>query len=101
MAFFLRYGPFQEAMLGLHERVEADRRGRVGPDVEAVLIEGGAQELDLRTGGHHLGLPDAAEQPRADQSGEQAEDDHDHDHLDEGEAAAGLSRPSRGDGRGS
>ena len=41
------------------------RRRRIAPDVEAVLVEGGAEQLDLRPGGRLLGLADAAEETRA------------------------------------
>src|SRR5215471_8230680 len=77
-----------------NERVETDRPRRVAPDVQAVLIQSGSEQLDLRAGGHGLRLADAAEEPRADQPGQEAQDDDDDDHLDEGEPAA-VSPDSR------
>src|SRR5262249_38831165 len=71
-----------------HEGVQPDRSRRGGPHHEAVLVERGPEQLDLGAGGHRLRLPDPAERPRAEEAGEQPEDDHDDDHLDEGEPAA-------------
>src|SRR5262245_22200697 len=63
-------------------------RSRVGAHVEAVLIEGCAEQLDLRAGGYLLRLADASEELGCDEAGQKTEDDHDDDHLDQREPAA-------------
>src|SRR5260370_22733839 len=71
----------------LHQRRQAGRRRRVGADVEPVLVERGHEQLDLRPGCGHLALAHAAEEARADEAGDEPEDDDDHQQLDQGEAA--------------
>src|SRR5262249_58706885 len=75
--------------------VQTQGRGRVGADVQTVLVQGGAEELDLSPRRGLLGLTHAAEEPRAHQPREQPQhDDHD-EQLDEGEAAlAPVGAPS-------
>src|SRR5438874_8002265 len=70
-----------------HERLETGGGGGIGADVEAVLVEGRAEELDLGARRRLLGLAHATEEPRPHEAGEQPEDDDDHEQLDQGEAA--------------
>src|SRR6266540_2599612 len=66
---------------------QANGGRRVGTHVQPILVQPCAQQLDLSPGRRLLGLPHAAEEPRTHQPHEQAQDDRDHDHLDEREPA--------------
>jgi hypothetical protein len=76
--------------------------GRVPTDVQLELIEGGSQELDLDAGRGLAGLADPSEEARADEAGEDAEDDDHDQELDQREpglAASGRTECRRA-GRG-
>jgi hypothetical protein len=59
-------------------------------------IERGAEQLDLHPGSSLARLTDAPEEARADQAREDAQDDHDDQELDQGEAGLveGAATPS-------
>src|SRR5467141_1006241 len=82
----IRAGPFRLVRGTLHERVQAELGARVMPGIEPVLVERLLERVDLRPGGIHLGLPDLPEIARRHQPGEQADDHHHHEQLDQCEA---------------
>src|SRR5262249_12369097 len=81
---FLEIGtvPVVDVRIAL-QSVQADVAVGVAADIEPVLIERGAEQLDLRTCGGLLGLSHTAEQPWPYQADEQAQHDDDHEQLDE------------------
>ncbi len=91
---FLRYGPFQLASVRvLHQRLEAGPRRRVGADVEPILVQRRAEQLDLRPRGRLLALAHAAEEARPHQARDEAQDDDDDQQLDQREAALVPEEP--------
>src|SRR5439155_24138563 len=85
--------PVGRASRILLERVEALGAGRIGADVEPVLIEPGADQLDLRFRRRLLRLSDASPQTWPEEPDEQPEHDDDDEQFDEREPA--LVEPSR------
>ena len=69
------------------EGAQPDGSGRKGADVQAVLVQRGSEQLDLRFRGRLFRLPDTAEEPGPHQTGDQSQDDDDHQQFDEREAA--------------
>src|SRR4030095_14062162 len=70
----------------LDERLQPDRRGWIAADNGPVLVQRGADQLDLRPRRGLLALAHAAEQARAHQTRDEPEDDDDDEELDEREA---------------
>jgi len=65
------------------EGLEPRRGRRIGADIKPVLVKGRAEELDLRARRRLLSLADAAEEARPHEAGEKAQDDDDHEELDQ------------------
>src|SRR2546428_4746433 len=70
-----------------HERLQALHAARIGADVEPVGVERRPEQLNLCLRRRLLGGADVAEEPRADEADEQAEDDDHDEQLDQREAA--------------
>src|SRR5207249_337898 len=96
---FLEVGPVPVGHVGVAlERVQPLGAIRILPDVQPIAVEAGAEQLDLGSRRCLLGLADAAEETRPHQADEQAEDDDDHEQLDQREPrfVTEADRVSRG-----
>src|SRR5690606_31218811 len=71
----------------VHQQGQPLGLGGEAADVQPQGLQGAAEHLDLGGRRLDLGLVGLAEQARADQSHDQADDHQDHDHFEEGEAA--------------
>lgn len=82
----IRAMPTRLARHGRHQNGQPFLAAGIAADIQAELIQRLGQDVDLRPGRGDFGFADVAEQARADDAGEQADDDQDDEEFEEGEA---------------
>src|SRR5262249_22937009 len=91
-ALQVRSVPRHRAARTLHQRGQAFGARRVAAVVEEIEIERAGEALDLNLGGLGLRLGEVVEDPRPDQTHDQADDGDDHQDLHEREATLAMAR---------